>query len=189
MRENVLNTWSPEEGFRLSKYSHLQRATRKEFTNTTLSQHHMPWRNGLKGKQREDLTYKYFVKQARTYNPESHSLQTTPFYWINPDIPQAHIIHGNHNRKQDKNMLQLYRRAHDRSQTYIEVLKLQEEFGFEYSEAIGSLFYLMNNLWNSICRSQYRLISLTGTHHFKWNLTNDYLRRTEECRRNNSTDN
>ena len=87
MRENVLNTWSPEEGFRLSKYSHLQRATRKEFTNTTLSQHHMPWRNGLKGKQREDLTYKYFVKQARTYNPESHSLQTTPFYWINPDMP------------------------------------------------------------------------------------------------------
>ncbi|KAG7366303.1 hypothetical protein IV203_028973 [Nitzschia inconspicua] len=32
----------------------------------------------------------------------------------------------------------------DCSETYVNVLKLQEEFGFEYAAAVGSLIYLMN---------------------------------------------
>ena len=32
----------------------------------------------------------------------------------------------------------------DCSQNYVEVMELQEEFGFEYPSVIGSLIYLMN---------------------------------------------
>jgi hypothetical protein len=58
---------------------------------------------------------------------------------------------------------------HDCSQTYIEVLKLQEEFGFDYSAAIGSLIYLMNTFvkLNFAIRKLARFMQYPGKTHFK----------------------
>ncbi|KAG7371219.1 hypothetical protein IV203_019789 [Nitzschia inconspicua] len=39
----------------------------------------------------------------------------------------------------------------DCSKTYVDVLKLQEEFGFEYAAAVGSLIYLMNTFIKLTC--------------------------------------
>ena len=57
----------------------------------------------------------------------------------------------------------------ERSENYLEVLKLQEEFGFEYASVIGMLIYLMNTAFmlNFAISKLGKFNSLPGRKHFK----------------------
>jgi hypothetical protein len=57
----------------------------------------------------------------------------------------------------------------DCSSSYIEVTKLQEEFGFEYAAAIGSLIYLMNTFvrLTFAIRKLAKFMQYPGKPHFK----------------------
>ena len=57
----------------------------------------------------------------------------------------------------------------DRSSTYVEVLDLQEEFGFEYASAIGMLIYLMNTAFilHFAITKLGKFNSMPGRNHFK----------------------
>ena len=57
----------------------------------------------------------------------------------------------------------------DRSQTYLQVVELQEEFGFEYASVIGMLIYLMNTsfMLHFPIFKLGKFNSLPGRKHFK----------------------
>jgi hypothetical protein len=57
----------------------------------------------------------------------------------------------------------------DRSQTYADVLKLQDKYGFEYAGAVGSLIWLINCYpkLNFAVRKLPRFMTLPGERHFK----------------------
>ena len=57
----------------------------------------------------------------------------------------------------------------DCSSTYFDVLALQEEFGFDYATAVGSLIYLMNTFikLNFVIRKLARFMQYPGRQHFK----------------------
>ena len=57
----------------------------------------------------------------------------------------------------------------DCSETYVDVITLQAEFGFEYAAVIGSLIYLMNTYvrLNYAIRKLARFMQLPGKNHFK----------------------
>ena len=50
----------------------------------------------------------------------------------------------------------------DRSDTYLQVIALQEEFGFEYASVIGMLIYLMNSVPSSLSNFQAWQVQLSA---------------------------
>jgi hypothetical protein len=57
----------------------------------------------------------------------------------------------------------------DQSQTYADVLKLQDKYGFEYAGAVGSLIWLINCYpkLNFAVQKLARFMALPGERHFK----------------------
>ena len=57
----------------------------------------------------------------------------------------------------------------DKSTTYVEVLKLQEEFGFEYASVIGMFIYLLNTCFagHFAITKLAKFMTLPGLKHFK----------------------
>jgi hypothetical protein len=70
----------------------------------------------------------------------------------------------------------------DCSPTYSDVIKIQEEFGFEYAAVVGSLIYLMNTYVriNYAIRKLARFMQYPGRKHFKMLL---HLLRHLQCHR------
>jgi hypothetical protein len=70
----------------------------------------------------------------------------------------------------------------DCSINYLEVVKLQEEFGFEYAAAIGSLIYLMNTFVKTTfaIRKLAKYMQFPGRPHFKYLL---HLLKHLQCHR------
>jgi hypothetical protein len=68
------------------------------------------------------------------------------------------------------------------SSTYADVVKIQEEFGFEYAAVVGSLIYLMNTYirLNYVVRKLARFMQYPGRKHFKMLL---HLLRHLQCHR------
>jgi hypothetical protein len=70
----------------------------------------------------------------------------------------------------------------DCSPTYSDVVKIQEEFGFEYAAVVGSLIYLMNTYvrMNYAIRKLARFMQYPGRKHYKMLL---HLLRYLQCHR------